>query len=249
MEKKNTFDSWKFFSTMHSFCFVFWKIFTFFEKFSQVAILKLEHCGLFYLVAYGCLHNSLNFESEKKLKNQNFRKFGFWFSKSLRTKHKIFEMRKQKYKVLVLNKKAFKCKKPQCSTFKIATCENFQSWKKTFQESIWKMTNNWHCLPADRSMVCVFWTAQHQHGQESVRNWAVRASGADNVHQIWKKMLWLVETSFDLLWSVVTAEAARTTSGSPLYLCQTYFPLSHGNGCHTMLKSRKRRILWAKKKI
>ena len=47
--------------------------------------------------------------------------------------------------------------------------------------------------------------------------------------------------------SAVTAEAARATIGSPLYLCQTYFPLSHGNGCHTMLKSRKRRILWAKK--
>ena len=58
-----TFDSWKKFSTMHSF-FFFWKNFTFFEKFSQVAILKLKHCGLFYLVAYGCLHNSLYFESD-----------------------------------------------------------------------------------------------------------------------------------------------------------------------------------------
>ena len=63
------------------FLFFFLKIFTFFVKFSQVAILKLEHCGLFYLVAYGCLHNSLYFESDlldyfwkKKLKNQIFSK-------------------------------------------------------------------------------------------------------------------------------------------------------------------------------
>ena len=124
-----------------------------------------------------------------------------------------------------------------CDLWKLSKLE-----KKAFQESIWKMTSNWHCLPADRSMVCVFWTAQHQHGQQSVRNWAVRASGADNGHQIWKKRLWLVKTSFDALWSAVTAEAARATIGSPLYPCQTYFPLSHGNGCHTMLKSRKRRI-------
>ena len=54
---------------MHSFFFFFFFFFflnfTFFEKFSQVAILKLEHCGLFYLVAYGCLHNSLYFESDR----------------------------------------------------------------------------------------------------------------------------------------------------------------------------------------
>ena len=59
--EKNTFYSWNFFSTMHSFWvfvfFSFWKILPFF-KFSQVAILKLEHCGLFYLVADGCLHNN-----------------------------------------------------------------------------------------------------------------------------------------------------------------------------------------------
>ena len=66
---------------MHSFRVFFFFLCTFFEKFSQVAILKLEHCGLFYLVAYGCLHNSLYFESDhldylkkKKLKNQNFSK-------------------------------------------------------------------------------------------------------------------------------------------------------------------------------
>ena len=34
--------------------------------------------------------------------------------------------------------------------------------KITFQESIWKMTNNWHCLHTDQSMVWVFWTAQHK---------------------------------------------------------------------------------------
>ena len=109
------------------------------------------------------------------------------------------------------------------------------------------MTNNWHCLPANRSLVCVFWTAQHQHGQESVRNWAVRGSGVMMDPKYGKKRLWLVETSFVVLWSDVTAEAERTTIGSPLYPCQTYFPLSHGNGCHTTLKSRKRRILWTKK--
>ena len=93
------------------FFFFFFLNFTFFEKFSQVAILKLEHCGLFYLVAYGCLHNSLYFEKwssklflKKKWKTKIFENFGLWFSKSLRTKHKIFEMRNQKYKVLFRNK-------------------------------------------------------------------------------------------------------------------------------------------------
>ena len=178
----------------------FFFIFTIFEKFSQVAILKLEHCGLFYLVAYRCLHNSLFFWKwssklllEKKLKKQNFRKFGFWFSKSLRTKTKFSKWETKNTRFCFgINKLSNAKKKTQCSTFKIATCENFQSWKKKQKKKffvIWKMTNNWHCLPADRSMVCVLWTAQQQHGQESVRNWTVRASGADNGHQIWKNRL------------------------------------------------------------
>ena len=144
-------------------------------------------------------------------------------------------------------------KKTQCSTFKIATCENIQSWKKKmFQESIWKMTNDWHCLPADRSMVCVFWTAQHQQGQESVRNWAVKASPPQGLIMDtkygkkgydWSKQ---ALTCYEVLWQQSAVTAEPIVIGSPLYLCQMYFPLWHGNGCHTMLKSRKRRILWAK---
>ena len=33
-------------------------VFFYLWNFSQVAILKLEHCGLFYLVAYKCLNNN-----------------------------------------------------------------------------------------------------------------------------------------------------------------------------------------------
>ena len=185
------------------------------------------------------------------MKNQNFRKFGFWFSKSLRTKHKIFEMRNQNTRFCFGINKFSNAKNRNVLPSKLRPVKIFKVGTKTklFRRASerWQ-TIIWHCLPADWSIICVFWTAQHQHGQESVRNWAVRASGADNRHQIWKKRLWLVETNFDVLWSAVTAEAARATIGSRLYPCQTYFPLSHGNGCHTMLKSRKRSILWAEKK-
>ena len=129
-----------------------------------------------------------------------------------------------------------------CDLWKLSKLE-----KKTFQESIWKMTNSCHCLPAYRSMVCVFWTAQHQHGQESVRNWAVRASGADNATPNMEKKAMIGRNK---LWRAMTrcdSRGCNATIGSPLYPCQTYFLLSHGNGCHTMLKSRKKRILWAKK--
>ena len=138
-------------------------------------------------------------------------------------------------------------KTPQCSTFKIATCENFRSWKKKQKQNF-----SGEHLKDDKQLALP--PRRPKHGlrflnstaparQESVRNWAVRASGASNM----EKRLWLVETSFDVLWSAVKAEAARATIGSPLYPCQTYFPLLHGNGCHPMLKSKKRRILWAKK--
>ena len=129
--------------------------------------------------------------------------------------------------------------------------QNCDLWKLSNLEKNQKQNFSGEHLKDDKQLALpprrpkhgrVFWTAQHQHGQESVRNWAVRASGADNGHQIWKKRLWLVETSFDELWSAVTADAARATIGSPLYPCQTYFSLSHGNGCHTMLKNRKRHI-------
>ena len=151
----------------------FFKFFTFFEKFSQVAILKLEHCGLFYLVAYKCLHNSLFFWKwssklflEKNMKNQNFQKFGFWFSKSLRKKHKIFEMRNQKTRFCFGINKLSNAKKRNVLPSKLRPVKTFKVEKKTFQESIWKMTNNWHCLPADRSMVCVF----EQHSTSTVES-------------------------------------------------------------------------------
>ena len=91
-EKKTLLIHGKFFLRCIVFFFFFFffleKIFTFFEKFSQVAILKLVHCGLFYLVAYGCLHNSLYFESDhlnyfwKKIwKTKIFENLNFGFRK------------------------------------------------------------------------------------------------------------------------------------------------------------------------
>ena len=196
---------------MHSFWFFFWKFFTFFEKFSQVAILKLEHCGLFYLVAYGCLHNSLYFESdyltyfwEKNWKTKIFENLDFGFRKVYGRSTKFSKWETKNIRFGFGINKLSNAKKRNVLPLKLRPVKTFKvGKKKTFQESIWKMTNNWHCLPADRSMVCVFWTAQRQHSQESVRNWAVRASGADNGHQIWKKGYdWSKQalTCYDALW-------------------------------------------------
>ena len=245
---------------MHSFWVLFFYLFlffSFFEKFSQVAILKLEHCGLFYLVAYGCLYNSLflwkwlsKLFFEKNLKKQKFRKFGFRKVYGRSTKFSKWETKNTRFCFRI--NKLSNAKKRNVLPSKLRPVKTFKVEKKLFRKASERWQSNyWHCLPADRSMVCVFWTAQHQHGQESVRNWAVRASGADIPimdTKYEKKRLWLVETSFDVLWSAVIAEAASATIGSPLYPCQTYFPLSHDNGCHTMLKSRRRRIYFERKK-
>ena len=121
---------------MHSFWAFFFN-FTFFEKFSQVAILKLEHCGLFYLVACGCLHNSLYFESDhleyfwkKNWKTKIFENLDFGFRKVYGRSTKFSKWETKNTRFCFRINKLSNAKKAQCSTFKIATCENFQSWKK-----------------------------------------------------------------------------------------------------------------------
>ena len=83
-------------------------MFTFFEKFSQVAILMLQHSGLFYVVAYGCLHNSLYFESDhlnyfwkKKIEKPKFPKFGFCFFEKSTDEAQNFRNEKPKIQGLV----------------------------------------------------------------------------------------------------------------------------------------------------
>ena len=128
-----------------------------------------------------------------------------------------------------------------CDLWKLSKLEKNKN--KTFQESIWKMTNNWHCSPQTEAWSAFF----EQHSTSTVKSQCATEQLGPQGLILDTKYGKKVMIGRNKLWRAMTAEAARATIGSPLYPCQTYFPLSHGNGCHTILKSRKRRILWAKK--
>ena len=139
--EKNTFDWWKKFSTMHSFWvfFFFWKIFTFFGKFSQVAIFKLEHCSLFYLVAYGWFHNSLYFESDhlnyfwKKIEKPKFSKnldFGFRKVYGRSTKFSKWETKNTWFCFGINKLSNAKKKKRNVLPSKLRPVKTFKVWKK-----------------------------------------------------------------------------------------------------------------------
>ena len=64
-------------------------------------------------------------EAFQRVTNETLQESHLKFGKSLapRTKHKIFKFKKNEKHIIM---EAFKNKKPQCSSFKITTCERFK---------------------------------------------------------------------------------------------------------------------------
>ena len=222
-------------------CFL--EIFTFFEKFSQVAILKLEHCGLFYLVAYGCLHKSLYFESdhlnyfffENYFFSKIFENLDFGFRKVYRRSTKFSKWENKNTRFCFGINKLSNAKNRNVLPSKLRPVKTFKVGKKK-KKLFRRASERWQTIGAASPQTEEWSAFFEQHSTITIKSQcATEQLGPLGLimDTKYEKRLWLVETSFDVLWSAVTAESAS------LLLAHLCTPARRTSRCRMVTKKIK----------